>query len=280
MFSYIQRMIAEQVSDIETVLGLAFAVCVLLLPILGVVSSLLKKLFPRSTQTAGTRLVSGDNDLSGPKTSARSPLNTSTERQPLIRPAPVQSQIEEQRRRDASALAANTDKKKLQPDYTPPGRCNICRGSWTRRENQLTGGRFWGCSNFPRCTNTFDAQARKPKRATTPKRPAPPEGQAPKAQVHSPKRSSASLTRATPHGSSATERTYKLFEGDGRNLSLHHSPEQRRRAERFWQQEHPMGLREECQYGHPFTEDNTFYRDRAEFGRIERECRTCRKTWR
>lgn len=31
-----------------------------------------------------------------------------------------------------------------------------CGGRWTRRENGATGGRFWGCSNFPRCSNTRD----------------------------------------------------------------------------------------------------------------------------
>jgi ssDNA-binding Zn-finger/Zn-ribbon topoisomerase 1 len=31
-----------------------------------------------------------------------------------------------------------------------------CGGTWIRRENSDTHGRFWGCSNYPRCENTRD----------------------------------------------------------------------------------------------------------------------------
>ena len=31
-----------------------------------------------------------------------------------------------------------------------------CGGRWIRRENSDTNGRFWLCSNYPRCTNTRD----------------------------------------------------------------------------------------------------------------------------
>lgn len=37
----------------------------------------------------------------------------------------------------------------------PDDRCT-CGGKWIRRENGGSGGRFWGCSNYPRCHKTRD----------------------------------------------------------------------------------------------------------------------------
>lgn len=43
--------------------------------------------------------------------------------------------------------------------FIPRDRCQ-CGGSWVKHVNSVTGGRFFGCSNYPRCTNTRDRQER------------------------------------------------------------------------------------------------------------------------
>lgn len=39
--------------------------------------------------------------------------------------------------------------------FQPEDRC-ICGGKWVKRENSSTGGRFFACSNYPRCRYTRD----------------------------------------------------------------------------------------------------------------------------
>lgn len=39
--------------------------------------------------------------------------------------------------------------------FQPEDRC-ICGGKWLKRENNETGGRFFSCSNYPRCRYTRD----------------------------------------------------------------------------------------------------------------------------
>lgn len=53
------------------------------------------------------------------------------------------------------------------------------------------------------------------------------------------------------------------------------SPLMRARAERFLNEDHPFGLLTECQRGHEFTLENTYFSERD--GTIHRQCRTCRR---
>lgn len=271
------NVVAEQVSEIEFVLGLAFTFFIVVLPIAGLIGSTFKKIFSKGSPTSSPGSTPSNKMSSEPRPFDDSASKTQTAPKPLPRPEPVQTRIEEQRRREAAARAADAHRQRLQSSYTPPGRCNKCRGSWVRRENYTTGGRFWGCSNYPRCTNTYDAQVKKSKPKPAQKKPTKQAPQSPKPQVRSVTPKTQVQGPRAQSRSKSDERTYTNYSTKGRDLSVHHTPEQRRRAERFWRQDHPMGLREECQYGHPFSEENTFYRDRSELGKIERECRICRR---
>jgi ssDNA-binding Zn-finger/Zn-ribbon topoisomerase 1 len=45
--------------------------------------------------------------------------------------------------------------KSLSSGFQPSDRCS-CGGSWVKRENSDTGGRFFSCSRYPKCRNTRD----------------------------------------------------------------------------------------------------------------------------
>lgn len=42
--------------------------------------------------------------------------------------------------------------------FQPIDRCEKCGGSWIKHVNKENNGRFFGCSNYPRCKNTRDKQ--------------------------------------------------------------------------------------------------------------------------
>lgn len=46
-----------------------------------------------------------------------------------------------------------TDFKVVKSGFQPSDRCS-CGGSWVKRANIETGGRFFSCSNYPRCTKS------------------------------------------------------------------------------------------------------------------------------
>jgi hypothetical protein len=64
----------------------------------------------------------------------------------------------------------------------------------------------------------------------------------------------------------------KLLE-ELRNARL--SPLMRERAEQFLSADHPMGLLTECQRGHEFTLENTYFW--LKDGVVNRQCRECRR---
>jgi ssDNA-binding Zn-finger/Zn-ribbon topoisomerase 1 len=45
--------------------------------------------------------------------------------------------------------------KPVTSGFQPSDRCS-CGGSWVKRENSETGGRFFSCSRYPKCRNTRD----------------------------------------------------------------------------------------------------------------------------
>jgi ssDNA-binding Zn-finger/Zn-ribbon topoisomerase 1 len=146
----------------------------------------------------------------------------------------------------------------------PKDQCS-CGGRWIRRENSETGGRFWSCSNFPRCNNTRDEVMRdrhgpywreieQPELAICSNgHPRTPQNTDYNAAGHRICRDCkpvalprASITRSPPSPKPAAPPKYQA------------------------------GLRtsqvETCRNGHPRTPDNTYVRPDG-----ERECRICRK---
>ena len=90
-------------------------------------------------------LIGNANSSSGSRRSPRSAPS-----RPLSSPPRFSS--------SASASSAETDLTRhpvLDGALHPADRCT-CGGTWIRHENSETRGRFWGCSNFPRCSNTRD----------------------------------------------------------------------------------------------------------------------------
>ena len=79
----------------------------------------------------------------------RTSLSTS---RPMAQPAAIKP--------PASAPTSTTvayQRKPAVADGAPqPNDLCPCGGRWSRRENSDTGGRFWGCANYPRCKNTRD----------------------------------------------------------------------------------------------------------------------------
>ena len=76
--------------------------------------------------------------------------------------AMLQSKPSPPTNRTSTYLAPPQERAKTRPVEqrdapSPPGRCR-CGGTWRRRVNGSTGGKFWGCSNFPRCRNTYHRQ--------------------------------------------------------------------------------------------------------------------------
>jgi ssDNA-binding Zn-finger/Zn-ribbon topoisomerase 1 len=45
--------------------------------------------------------------------------------------------------------------------FIPEDNCEICGSEWIKYSNRTTGGKFFGCSNYPKCDNTRDKQRTK-----------------------------------------------------------------------------------------------------------------------
>ena len=50
--------------------------------------------------------------------------------------------------------------KRSSEGFIPSDRCE-CGGNWVKHVNKVNGGRFFGCSRYPRCENTRDKQKAK-----------------------------------------------------------------------------------------------------------------------
>lgn len=68
-------------------------------------------------------------------------------------------------------------------------------------------------------------------------------------------------------------RGQKRLKGSQKNLS----ETQRDRSDEFWSIDHGERLLKECQRGHEFTEENTYYSRDLQSGNIVRQCRACRR---
>ena len=226
----------ESLNAVEALFGFA-AICVMVIfPILGGIGSLIQKLFEKSTKQPPPYRTSpfSNPSLSAPNALAKKPETGFT----TTSPSPsVPHRDEDPKILVARSLAAADTKP------SPPGRCRKCGGSWARRVNHQTGGRFWGCSNYPRCTNTYDRQF---------------------SATDTRKRQASTLRSSATSGPQMSLQERRTQE----------KSEQERRSEIFWAQDHPNGLADRCAAGHKFDESNTYYRDRGHL--IERNCRKCR----
>jgi ssDNA-binding Zn-finger/Zn-ribbon topoisomerase 1 len=83
-------------------------------------------------------------DRAGPLDRPRHRPRTSSSSLPYQRPT----------KRDLRALP-QSDRRNTDSGFQPPDGCT-CGGSWVRRENKETGGRFFACSRYPQCKKTRD----------------------------------------------------------------------------------------------------------------------------
>jgi ssDNA-binding Zn-finger/Zn-ribbon topoisomerase 1 len=131
--------------------------------------------------------------------------------------------------------------------FQPNDRCEKCGGSWIKHVNKENNGRFFGCSNYPRCKNTRDKQYAE--------------------------KYCNNGHRRTP------ENTYVSREGRRRCLVCHprsesKSLEMSRNRGRLSSGELRRGRyeSERCRNGHLRSIENTYVRPDG-----ERECRVCRR---
>lgn len=146
----------------------------------------------------------------------------------------------------------------------PDDRCT-CGGQWIRRENGDSGGRFWGCSNYPRCHKTRDEVMRA--------RHGPYWKEAERPEL-------ARCSNGHPRTSENT-----AFNAAGHRICLDcrptaptapPAPKQQPRVVEITkvapQTSAPNSAVGACRNGHPRTPENTYVRPDG-----ERECRICRK---
>lgn len=131
--------------------------------------------------------------------------------------------------------------------FIPADKCP-CGGTWIKHQNRNTGGRFFGCSRYPKCKNTRDKQERQ-------NRP---------------------RVRVCPNGH---ERTIWNTERNdsGREVCLDCREERELRRIDYLdrQSRYSQGrdnTEEVCRNGHPRTSENTYIRPDG-----QRECRICRR---
>ena len=130
--------------------------------------------------------------------------------------------------------------------FIPSDKCE-CGGRWVKYVNQSTGGRFFGCSRYPNCDNTRDAQQAKYFCSNGHKRTSE------NTDYNSDGSRRCLICRPLPKESSSSNFRGQTF---GRNVSRSSS--------------YDTNLY--CRNGHKRTADNTYVRPNG-----ERECRICRK---
>lgn len=124
--------------------------------------------------------------------------------------------------------------------FMPEDNCENCGGNWTKYSNRTTGGKFFGCSNYPKCDNTRDRQ------------------QAKNFCSHGHRRTS-SNTAYNSDGSRRCLICRPIAESDTGNRYTN-------------SQRTNVGGSEYCRNGHKRTSENTYTRPDG-----ERECRICRR---
>jgi len=98
-----------------------------------------KKSKPRSSyySTNQTRVVDSQNSLRPNVSSSPSVASTDT--------------------RSSEPYSTTGEFRRSQEGFVPADRC-LCGGNWIKHVNKENGGRFFGCSRYPTCTNTRDKQ--------------------------------------------------------------------------------------------------------------------------
>jgi ssDNA-binding Zn-finger/Zn-ribbon topoisomerase 1 len=143
--------------------------------------------------------------------------------------------------------------------FIPDDRCQ-CGGSWVKHVNSVTGGRFFGCSNYPRCTNTRDRQERLLN--------GPPPLDLDRFCKNGHKRTSDN-TYIDPSGHRSCRECRRISEAGTRSTGSRDARPSTLTSVARGRQEDGY---EYCRNGHQRTPENTYVRPDG-----ERECRICRK---
>lgn len=143
--------------------------------------------------------------------------------------------------------------------FIPDDRCQ-CGGSWVKHVNSITGGRFFGCSNYPRCTNTRDRQERLLN--------GPPPLDLDRFCKNGHKRTSEN-TYIDPSGHRSCRECRRISEAGTRSTGSRDARPSTLTSVARGRNEDGY---EYCRNGHKRTPENTYVRPDG-----ERECRICRK---
>jgi ssDNA-binding Zn-finger/Zn-ribbon topoisomerase 1 len=177
-------------------------------------------------------------------------------------------------RRPPSATSSYTNTSKASPaavatrppvvDRAPqPTDGCPCGGRWIRKENGATGGRFWGCSNFPRCGNTRDEIMRE--RHGTHWREIDRPELAVRCKNGHLRTASNTDYNAAGHRICTDCRAEVAREASARAYTATTSSASKAKTR-------PKPEAPTCRNGHPKTPENTYVRPDG-----QRECRVCRK---
>ena len=116
-----------------------------------VVLLILVYLFNRSTASTSKNTTSIKLRLQPPKTSTHSNPLPQEEKKSSVAVPPLSSK---------NTFTTTGEFTKSTEGFIPTDKCE-CGGNWVKHVNKSSGGRFFGCSNFPRCDNTRDRQQAK-----------------------------------------------------------------------------------------------------------------------
>ena len=101
--------------------------------------------------------MKGSESSSSPKTLTKSNTSTKPNPSPPIKNTKTYSPGSESQR---SSYSTTGEFSRSTEGFIPADNCE-CGGEWIKHVNKSTGGRFFGCSRYPRCENTRDKQQAK-----------------------------------------------------------------------------------------------------------------------